>query len=66
MYNRTNPAVIKSILFRLSKNELIVEIEYIRTQIIELEPGNKRSMFLRLYVFAMGQIPVTNQSCLKF
>ena len=57
MYNRTNPAVIKSILLRLTKSELLDEIEIIKTKIIELEASNKRTMLMKLYVFAQDIFP---------
>lgn len=64
MYSRTNPAVIKSILFMLPKSELIKQIEFMKTQIQELEPGNKRSMFLNLYIYS-NQLDIMNQVVLK-
>ena len=64
MYNRTNPAVIKSILSKLPKAELIKQIEFMKTQIQELEPSNKRTMFLNLYHFS-NQLPIMNQVPLK-
>lgn len=57
MYNRTNPAVIKSILLRLTKNELIQEIQFMRSQIEELEASNKRNMFISLQDFALNHLP---------
>ncbi|MBI1836206.1 MAG: hypothetical protein HYR91_02965 [Flavobacteriia bacterium] len=57
MYNRTNPAVIKSILLRLTKNELIQEIQFMRSQIEELEASNKRNMFISLQGFALNHLP---------
>ena len=52
MYNTINPAVIKSILIRMKLKDLIVEMEFMRSQIEILEHGNKRNMFLRLYHFS--------------
>ncbi len=54
MYEKTNPAVIKSILARMSKDELTRHVEYIRKQAHELPLGNRRSMFVRLYGFAVS------------
>ncbi len=62
MYRRTNPAVIKSILLRLTKNELLEEIQIIESTIDELEPGNRRTMFLNLHVFALSHYPNAKQS----
>ncbi len=57
MYRRTNPAVIKAILLRLTKSELLNEIEVIKSKIIESEAGNKRTMLMKLYVFAKDNFP---------
>ena len=57
MYNRTNPAVIKSILLRLTKNELIQEIQFMRFQIEELEASYRRNMFINLQDFALNHLP---------
>jgi hypothetical protein len=57
MYKRTNPAIIKSILFRMNQIELIEEIQYIKTQIERLQPGNKKRMFIKLYQFAVNHYP---------
>lgn len=46
-----NPAVIKSILVSMSKKELEKELQYIRSQVEQLPVGNRRTMFLNLYLF---------------
>ncbi len=48
----------------LPKSELIKQIEFMKTQIQELEPGNKRSMFLNLYIYS-NQLDIMNQVVLK-
>ncbi len=65
MYRRTNPAVIKAILLRLNKSELIDEIEVIKSKIIESEAGNKRTMLMKLYVFAQDNLPNAKTSSYK-
>jgi len=65
MYNRTNPAVIKSIFLRLTRNELILEIQTIRSFLESQEPGTKRQMFINLYQFAMEQLPKAKYSSYK-
>ena len=57
MYNRTNPAVIKMKLFNMTKDELKKEIEFIKTEAIRLEYGTKRTMFIKLYRFAISLNP---------
>jgi hypothetical protein len=57
MYKRTNPAIIKSILLRMNQIELIEEIQYIKTQIESLQPGNRKRMFIKLYQFAVNHYP---------
>jgi hypothetical protein len=47
-----NPAVIKSHLNQLPKDQLILHGRYIRLRVFREEPGsNKRDMFIRLYQF---------------
>lgn len=47
-----NPAVIKSYLMRLPKDQLILHARYIRRRVAQEEPGStKRFMFVRLYQF---------------
>ena len=65
MYRRTNPAVIKAILLRLTKSELLIEIEFIKSKIIESEAGNKRTMLMKLYVFAQDNFPNAKTSSYK-
>ncbi len=65
MYNRTNPAVIKAILIRLTKSELLIELEVIKSKIIELDAGNKRTMLMKLYVFAKDNFPNAKTSSYK-
>ena len=65
MYRRTNPAVIKAILLRLTKSELLIEIEVIKSMIIESEAGNKRTMLMKLYVFAQDNFPNAKTSSYK-
>jgi len=65
MYRRTNPAVIKAILLRLTKSELLDEIEVIKSMIIESEAGNKRTMLMKLYVFALDNFPNAKTSSYK-
>ena len=65
MYRRTNPAVIKAILLRLTKSELLDEIEIIKSKIIESEAGNKRTMLMKLYVFAQDNFPNAKTSSYK-
>lgn len=50
-----NPAVIKSILTSMSKKELEKEVQYIRTQVEQLPVGNRRTMFLNLYLFIQSK-----------
>ena len=57
MYNRTNPAVIKSILLRLTRNELLQEVQFMCSQIDELEASNRRNMFINLQYFALNHLP---------
>jgi hypothetical protein len=42
---------------RLTKSELLVEIEIIKSNIFELEASNKRTMLMKLYVFAQDIFP---------
>ncbi len=65
MYKRTNPAVIKSYLLRLTKSELQEEIQILQSKIIELDAGNKRTMFIQLYKFTLNQLPHAKQSSYK-
>jgi hypothetical protein len=65
MYSRTNPAVIKAILLRLTKSELLIEIEVIKSMIIESEAGNKRTMLIKLYVFAQDNFSNAKTSSYK-
>ena len=65
MYRRTNPAVIKAILLRLTKSELLNEIEVIKSKIIDTEAGNKRTMLMKLYVFAQDNFPNAKTSSYK-
>jgi len=47
-----NPAVIKSILSQLPKEQFIIHARYIRRQVHKLEPGtNRHAMFVRLYAW---------------
>ena len=55
MYNSVNPAVIKSILGRMKKTDLLKEIRFIQQELETLEKGNKRTMMLRLHQFATNQ-----------
>lgn len=55
MYNSVNPAVIKSILSRMSADDLQIEIDYMEARIEILEEGNKLTMFERLLKFAKNQ-----------
>jgi hypothetical protein len=49
MYN-INPAVIKSILSRLPKDQFILQARFIRRQIPKAVPGsNRQAMFINLY-----------------
>ncbi len=65
MYNRTNPAVIKSIFLRLTRNELIQEIQTTKSILEEQEPGTKREMLINLYQFAMDQLPKAKNTSYK-
>jgi len=46
---QSNPAIIKSYLSRLSKNELITQAKFIKKMAIELPFGNRRRMYVELY-----------------
>jgi hypothetical protein len=49
MYH-VNPAVIKSILSRLPKDQFILQARFIRRQIHKSVPGsNRHAMFINLY-----------------
>lgn len=49
MYH-VNPAVIKSILSRLPKDQFILQARFIRRQIPKAVPGsNRQAMFINLY-----------------
>jgi hypothetical protein len=51
MYN-LNPAVIKSILSNLPKDQFILHARFIRRQIHKSVPGsNRRAMFVNLYLW---------------
>ena len=65
MYNRTNPAVLKSIFLRLTRNELIQEIQTIKSILEAQEPGTKREMLVNLYQFAMDQLPKAKHTSYK-
>lgn len=56
MYNIINPAVAKSIMLRMSKQQLYAEIAFFELELKDLQAGNKRSMFLRLRAFAQNRI----------
>lgn len=44
-------------LFNMTKDELNKEIEFIKTEAIRLEYGTKRTMFIKLYRFAISLNP---------
>lgn len=48
-FNHLNPAVIRSIMLKMNKQEFIETAQFIKKQAIELEPGTKRSMYVKLY-----------------
>ncbi len=52
MYNRTNPAVIKSTLRKMTPAELKTELEEIKSKAAAETSLNKRAMFLNLYRYA--------------
>jgi len=55
MYN-LNPAVIKSILSNLPKDQFILQARFIRRQIHKSVPGsNRRAMFVSLYLWCINQ-----------
>ncbi|MEN9446317.1 MAG: hypothetical protein RL728_829 [Bacteroidota bacterium] len=41
----------------MNQSELIEEIQYIKTQIESLQPGNRKRMFIKLYQFAVNHYP---------
>lgn len=50
-----NPAVIKSYLRQLPKDQLILHGRYIRMRVLRSEPGtNQRRMFVLLYQYAQN------------
>lgn len=54
-FNHLNPAVIKSIMLKMSKHELDEVAGFIKQQLIELDPGNKRNMYLKLYQWYLNR-----------
>lgn len=46
-----NPAVIKSILFGMEKEEFMRHARYINTQRFLLDDGNRKRMFERLFLW---------------
>ena len=47
-----NPAVIKTILAQLPKDQFILHARFIRRQAFVSEPGtNRRAMFVNLYIW---------------
>ena len=48
----------------MCQNMMKCQIEFMKTQIQELEPGNKRSLFLNLYIYS-NQLDIMNQVVLK-
>ncbi|MFT5778059.1 MAG: hypothetical protein ACI837_001007 [Crocinitomicaceae bacterium] len=46
-----NPAVIKSILSSMPKEQFIIHARYIRRQAYKLPHGNRRQMFINLYLW---------------
>ena len=62
MYENVNPAVIKSILLNMTKDELLIEIEFIKHQITKLDFGTKRAMYKRLLHFIEHHIPFAKKS----
>ena len=44
-----NPAVIKSLLSKLPRQQFILHARYIRRQAFSLPHGNRRQMFVNLY-----------------
>lgn len=50
-YQVKNPAVIKSYLRQLPKDQLILHGRYIRRRVAHEQPGNRRRMFVELYQY---------------
>ena len=50
--NNLNPAVIKSIMLKMNRDEFIETATAIRNYTFELEPSVKRDMFVRLYAWS--------------
>lgn len=48
-FNHMNPAVIKNVMRKMSKDEFVEVAQFIKKQALELEPGNKRNMYVQLY-----------------
>ncbi len=62
MYENVNPAVIKSILSKMTQDELFQEIEFIENQIIKLDFGSKKAMYIRLLQFIEHHIPFAKKT----
>jgi hypothetical protein len=62
MYENVNPAVIKSILSKMTQDELLREIEFINCQIIKLDFGSKKAMYIRLLQFIEHHIPFAKKT----
>ena len=62
MYENVNPAVIKSILSKMTQDELLREIEFINCQIIKLDFGSKKAMYIRLLQFIEHHIPFAKRT----
>ncbi len=56
MYKRTNPAVIRTILREMTKEELKAELKIILEKAKEETNGNKKQMLKSLYQYAQSLI----------
>jgi hypothetical protein len=62
MYDNVNPAVIKSILLKMTQDELIQEIEFINNQITKQDFGTKKAMYIRLLQFIEHHLPFARKT----
>ena len=63
MYNVINPAVAKSIMSRMNKEQLNTEIAFFEIELENLNQGSLRQMYLKLRDYAQRRLKsLTNNS----
>ena len=63
MYNVINPAVAKSIMSRMNKEQLNTEIAFFEIELENLNQGSLRKMYLKLRNYAQRRLKsLTNNS----